>query len=67
MRKHPGINQRTGRLKKGWKWGANGRPVKAGGGTASRKKKITKRKSSKRGLMSKVKSKVRTLGRKLGG
>lgn len=65
--KHPGINQRTKRLKKGWKYGPNGKPVKAGGGTTSGKKKATKRKPAKRGLMSKVKSKIRTLGRKLGG
>lgn len=69
IRKHPGINQKTGRLKKGWKWGTNGNPVKAG--TATKRKTSTKKKrtSGKRkpaGLVSKVKRKVKALGRKLG-
>ncbi len=66
IRKHPGINQRTGKLKKGWKWGKSGNPVKAGGSTTAKKKTTRKRKAPKRGLVSKVKSKVRSLGRKLG-
>jgi hypothetical protein len=28
-RSHPGLNKTTGRLKKGWKWGKSGNPIKA--------------------------------------
>lgn len=46
IRKHKGINQTTGRLKKGYKYGANGRIVKAAGtksgSKSSAKKKIKK-------------------------
>ncbi|MGB0664392.1 MAG: hypothetical protein ACPGMR_11465 [Pontibacterium sp.] len=59
-RKHPGINQKTGRLKKGYKYGANGNPVKAGTTTTKRK-----RKASPKSVVSKVKTAVRKVGRKL--
>ncbi len=65
IRKHPGINQKTGRLKKGWKWGANGNPVKAGTTSAGKRKKRRAPAKSKT-ITGKVKAAVRGVGRKLG-
>ena len=67
IKKHPGINQTTGRLKKGWKWGSNGNPVEAGGSasTGGKRKRRTGAAAPKT-VGGKLKAAVRKVGRKLG-
>lgn len=62
MRKHAGINQRTGRLKKGYKYGKNGAIVKV----AASKAGAAKRKPAKRKARSKAKAAPGSLMRKIG-
>lgn len=64
IKKHPGINQTTGRLKKGWKWGANKTPVKAGSNATKGRRRSSG--GTPKTVVGKVKGAVRKLGRKLG-